>query len=255
MMRTMMPFYAQKLGAASGSGATLLGGLEAAYGVGQMAGAAVLGRLSDVYGRRAVLVLSFAGSTLGYSMAGLATTPGMLLASRVPVGLAKQTVTVSRAVVADCTAAGRERSVGMSRLVAAFGVGYAIGPLLGSWIATVAESDAAPAFATAALFVALIVAVCCLLPETRPAAPDSSGTGADHDDAAPSTLSGGWRVLLSDPGLVRVVLVTTLPEMGFVMHTTTTLASLTVQTLGQDKQWLASVNGESVSCNARRARN
>jgi MFS family permease len=123
MMRTMMPFYAQKLGAASGSGATLLGGLEAAYGVGQMAGAAVLGRLSDVYGRRAVLVLSFAGSTLGYSMAGLATTPGMLLASRVPVGLAKQTVTVSRAVVADCTAAGRERSVGMSRLVAAFGVG------------------------------------------------------------------------------------------------------------------------------------
>lgn len=65
MMRTMMPFYAQKLGAASGSGGTLLGGLESAYGVGQMAGAAVLGRLSDIHGRRAVLMLSFFGSTLG----------------------------------------------------------------------------------------------------------------------------------------------------------------------------------------------
>ena len=67
------------------------------------------------------------------SMAGFAATPGMLLASRVPVGIAKQTVTVARAVVADCTPAGQERSSGMSRLVAAFGVGYALGPLLGSW--------------------------------------------------------------------------------------------------------------------------
>ena len=80
MMRTMMPFYAQRLGAASGSGATLLGGLEAAYGVGQMGGAAVLGRLSDVWGRRVVLTLSFAGSFVGYTMAGLATMPTLLLA-------------------------------------------------------------------------------------------------------------------------------------------------------------------------------
>ena len=67
MMRTMMPFYAQKLAATSGSGGggTLLGGLESAYGVGQMAGAAVLGRLSDIHGRRAVLMISFFGSTLG----------------------------------------------------------------------------------------------------------------------------------------------------------------------------------------------
>ena len=242
MMRTMMPFYAQRLGAASGSGATLLGGLEAAYGVGQMGGAAVLGRLSDVWGRRVVLTLSFAGSFVGYTMAGLATTPTLLLASRIPVGLAKQTVTVSRAVVADCTALGQERSVGMSRLVAAFGVGYAVGPLIGSHLATASGSDAVPAFATAGLFVMLLIAVALVLPETRP---ETGGASSQRD--AGISIMAGWRVLLADPGLLRVVAVTTLPEVGFVMHTTTTLASLTVQELGESKEWLASVNAATAT--------
>ena len=242
MMRTIMPFYAQRLGAASGSGATLLGGLEAAYGVGQMGGAAVLGRLSDVWGRRVVLTLSFAGSFVGYTMAGLATTPTLLLASRIPVGLAKQTVTVSRAVVADCTALGQERSVGMSRLVAAFGVGYAVGPLIGSHLATASGSDAVPAFATAGLFVMLLIAVALVLPETRP---ETGGASSQRD--AGISIVAGWRVLLADPGLLRVVAVTTLPEVGFVMHTTTTLASLTVQELGESKEWLASVNAATAT--------
>ena len=246
MMRTMMPFYAQRLGAASGSGATLLGGLEAAYGMGQMGGAAVLGRLSDVWGRRVVLTLSFAGSCVGYTMAGLATTPTLLLASRIPVGLAKQTVTVSRAVVADCTALGQERSVGMSRLVAAFGVGYALGPLIGSHLATASGSDAVPAFATAGLFVMLMAAVALLLPETRPAQPETGGA-CQQEEAAGISIMAGWRVLLADPGLLRVVAVTTLPEVGFVMHTTTTLASLTVQELGESKEWLASVNAATAT--------
>ena len=243
MMRTMMPFYAQRLGAASGSGATLLGGLEAAYGMGQMGGAAVLGRLSDVWGRRVVLTLSFAGSFVGYTMAGLATTPTLLLASRIPVGLAKQTVTVSRAVVADCTALGQERSVGMSRLVAAFGVGYALGPLIGSHLATASGSDAVPAFATAGLFVVLLIAVAVVLPETRP----ETGGASSQPEAGIDTIMAGWRVLLADPGLLRVVAVTTLPEVGFVMHTTTTLASLTVQELGESKEWLASVNAATAT--------
>ena len=102
MMRTVLPFYAKKLG----GGAVLIGSLEALYGVGQVIGALTLGRLSDKKGRRFVLAISFFGSIIGYTMAGFATTPAMLLASRLPVGLAKQTVTIARAIVADCTAEG-----------------------------------------------------------------------------------------------------------------------------------------------------
>lgn len=50
-----------------------------------------------------MLFISCAGSAVGYGMAGLATTPLVLLLSRIPVGLAKQTVSVSRAILADCT--------------------------------------------------------------------------------------------------------------------------------------------------------
>jgi MFS family permease len=158
MMRTLIPFYAKRLvstaGGASGgsvgvvSTATLLGQLESAYGVGQLCGASVMGWVSDVAGRRTVLLITFLGSALGYTVAGLAGSPAMLLYSRLPVGVAKQTVTVARAVIADCSEAGVARSVWMARLTAACGVGYSIGPVAGSWLAEESGSDVLPAFVT-----------------------------------------------------------------------------------------------------------
>ena len=99
MMRTVMPFYARRISKDS----FLVSALEATYGVGQVIGAVTLGRLSDNprWGRRSVLAVSFLGSLVGYSMAGLAEDKWMLLASRIPVGLSKQTVTIARTVVAD----------------------------------------------------------------------------------------------------------------------------------------------------------
>ena len=97
MMRSALPWYATKLG----GGAVLLGLLETSYGVGQVIGASFLGRLSDTEGRRFVLILSCFGSALGYGIASVAATATVLVASRVPVGLAKQTVTVARAILAD----------------------------------------------------------------------------------------------------------------------------------------------------------
>ena len=52
---------------------------------------------------RVVVFISGLGSAIGYGMSAGATTAAMLIASRIPVGLAKQTVTVSRAILADCT--------------------------------------------------------------------------------------------------------------------------------------------------------
>jgi DHA1 family tetracycline resistance protein-like MFS transporter len=114
MMRTLLPFYAKRM--APGSGATLLGALETAYGVGQIIGATVLGRLSDTRGRKVVLLLSFVGSAIGYGFTAVATTPAMLVFSRLPVGLAKQTVATARAILADCVPR-HELSGMMARLI------------------------------------------------------------------------------------------------------------------------------------------
>ena len=57
MMRNMLPWVVESLG----GGAILLGTLETAYGVGQLVGVSFLGRFSDLYGRRAILLLSALG--------------------------------------------------------------------------------------------------------------------------------------------------------------------------------------------------
>ena len=114
-MRTVLPFYAKSLGAA----ATGVGALEALYGAGQIGGALLLGRMSDKRGRKAVLLASLLGSIIGYSMAGVAVGAGsatLLLLSRLPVGLAKQTVSASRAITSDVTSEA-QRSDAISGLV------------------------------------------------------------------------------------------------------------------------------------------
>eukprot|EP00927_Polykrikos_kofoidii_P052161 TRINITY_DN45949_c0_g1_i1.p1 TRINITY_DN45949_c0_g1~~TRINITY_DN45949_c0_g1_i1.p1 ORF type:complete len:459 (+),score=63.16 TRINITY_DN45949_c0_g1_i1:53-1429(+) len=197
MMRIALPFYAKAMDTASTG--TLIGGLEAAYGVGQVVGALLLPRLSDKWGRRPVLLFSFFGSAIGYALAMVARefrSMPLLVISRIPVGLSKQTVTVSRAVVADCTAATSAmrrtsgvnsdasaggswrssdenaelaRSCWMSRLGTAIGLGYSLGPFLGGQLGE-HVSDGAPAAVATVIFVLLFPVMALLLPETSPAA-------------------------------------------------------------------------------------
>ena len=106
-------------------------------GLGQAAGAVVLGRASDVWGRRAVLLLCFAASAVGYALVGGAAVLGsgaLLYLSRLPVGLAKQCTTVTKAAVSDVTPPAR-RSEALARLYAAGAFGYAVGPWLGGRLA------------------------------------------------------------------------------------------------------------------------
>jgi MFS family permease len=164
MMRTLLPFYSKKI--SPESGATLLGTLETTYGIGQIVGATILGRLSDTRGRKFVLLISFLGSAIGYAMTAAATAPWHLVASRLPVGLAKQTVAAARSILADCVP--RHELTGMSaRLTSFFAVGYAIGPYVGGALGK-HYGDELPAFLAAAIFLALIPLTVFFLPETNP---------------------------------------------------------------------------------------
>ena len=127
-MRTVLPYYLRSLGGAGKH----VGGLETAYGVGQIVGAIACGRLSDSRGRKLVLLLSFAGAAVGYAIAGAGVAYGsllLLLASRLPVGLAKQTVTASRGGGRP-DAARRARSAALAHLFAGCSLD-AVGPYFG----------------------------------------------------------------------------------------------------------------------------
>ena len=221
-MRTVLPYYAKELGTKGAD----IGGLETVYGIGQIVGSLFFGWLSDARGRKTVLLLSFLGAAIGYSFASLAVAIGsvtLLLLSRLPVGLAKQTVTATRAVVSDLTPPDAGRSEALAKLFAGCSIGYAVGPYVGGLLADSASTGGAnwlPALICASVFVALIPIVTILLPETSGAAPVKNG--AVKPAAAKRSKNRGpqrqreWLLLLG----------CTLPEGALVMFSSTALALL-----------------------------
>ena len=99
----LLATYSRSLGA----GPRFTGLLQATYGLSQLIGANVLGGVSDTVGRRTMLRLSSVGGLVGYACLAYSVGPAgslpLLLASRLPIGLLKQSLTVSRALVTDTT--------------------------------------------------------------------------------------------------------------------------------------------------------
>ena len=145
-----------------------LGGTAASYGVlssayagAQLVGGILIGFLGDhVMGRKKTLLLSFTGAGISYLIVGLTNTLPLLFLSRIIVGLTKQTMTVSTALVATYTTQ-KERTQALGRLSSvstlAFSLGQSLGGFMvgwaGAWLPCVfASSLFAMDFALVALF-------------------------------------------------------------------------------------------------------
>lgn len=126
----VLPYYAEALGA----GGLGVGGLLTSYAAAQIVGAPLLGRLSDRFGRRPVLLLALAGSTVSLALTGLATTLPLLLLARGFAGLFAGSISTAQAYAADVTTpADRAKAMGM--IGASIGVGFVFGPALGAFMA------------------------------------------------------------------------------------------------------------------------
>jgi MFS family permease len=75
----LLPFYAESFEASP----TVVGLLLAANAITQLIGAPLIGRLSDRYGRRPLLLVSISGTVLGFVLLGLANSLWMLFLSRI----------------------------------------------------------------------------------------------------------------------------------------------------------------------------
>ncbi len=63
----LLPYYAEKFGATP----AVIGLLTASYAAASLIGAPLMGRLSDRFGRRLILLLSVAGTCSGFPAAGV----------------------------------------------------------------------------------------------------------------------------------------------------------------------------------------
>jgi DHA1 family tetracycline resistance protein-like MFS transporter len=172
----LLPYYAEQYGATP----LIVGLLTASYAAAQLIGAPLLGRLSDRIGRKPVLLVSIAGTLVGFLLLGLADPLGKALASwigispnlgvllvlffsRILDGLTGGNITVAQAYITDVTDASN-RAKGLGLIGAAFGLGFILGPVTGGLLSTFGYG--VPAFAAAGLAAINFLSVAFFLPES-----------------------------------------------------------------------------------------
>jgi DHA1 family tetracycline resistance protein-like MFS transporter len=173
----LLPYYAETFGATP----FLIGMIVASYAAASLIGAPLMGRLSDRYGRRQILLLSIAGTFAGYLLLGFAQPIGSFLAglfaahavnafiigvlffSRMLDGFTGGNITVAQAYITDITDE-TNRSRGLGMIGSAFGLGFIIGPAAGGLLSRWGYNI--PALAAACLALLNLISIFFFLPES-----------------------------------------------------------------------------------------
>jgi DHA1 family tetracycline resistance protein-like MFS transporter len=135
-------------GAGPAQGAHLFGLLIAVFGLMQFLFAPILGRLSDRFGRRPVLLISLFFTVIDYVIMATAPNISWLFVGRVLTGITGASFTAASAYIADISVP-EKRAQNFGLIGAAFGIGFILGPALGGLLG--AHSARAPFWAAAGL--------------------------------------------------------------------------------------------------------
>lgn len=182
MILPLLPFYAEHFGATPAQ----VGALTSVFALGSLLAGPVLGRWSDRYGRRRVLLLSQAGTLTGLLIVAGAPSLSWVFAGRIVAGLTAGNLAVAQATIADVTEPSRRARV-FGLIGAAFGLGFLIGPGISALL--VKFGFVAPLLGAAALSMVSIGCTLRFIPRRTRA--------SDAPAAAPPTR----RALLATPGL------------------------------------------------------
>jgi predicted MFS family arabinose efflux permease len=124
----------------------------------------VMGKLSDRFGRKPLLIISLAGTVVANFLAGTANTALILFLARFLDGITGGNVSIAQAVVSDITQAeNRAKAFGLYGALT-FGFGFTLGPVA-SFFAQKISLGAGFLVSSAIAFVALLVTL-FFLPET-----------------------------------------------------------------------------------------
>jgi DHA1 family tetracycline resistance protein-like MFS transporter len=134
----------------------------------QLIGAPILGRLSDRFGRRPVLIISQIGTFIGFLILGLADMLWLLFLSRIIDGISGANISTAQAVITDSTTE-KTRTQGLGLIGAAFGLGFIIGPIIAFISLYLSNNNYhVTAFVAAAFSLASILLTWFWLEETHP---------------------------------------------------------------------------------------
>ena len=167
----------------------------------------VQGALSDRYGRRPVILLSNLGTGIDFVFMALVNTLPLLFIGRLISGIAAASFSTANAYIADITPPDK-RAAAFGKIGAAFGVGFVIGPALGSFLSTI--DLRAPFWLAAGLALANFLYGYFVLPESLP--PEKRSARFDWKRANPIGAVGLLTKYPQVLGLAVVVFLTNLPR-------------------------------------------
>jgi DHA1 family tetracycline resistance protein-like MFS transporter len=160
----LLPLYA----ASYGANALMVGLLGASYPIMQFVGAPLLGRLSDRYGRKPILIISQLGTLAGFLLMGVAGTLWVLFLARIIDGLSGANISTAQAAITDSTTE-KNRTQALGLIGAAFGIGFTIGPVIAFVALAVSGNNYhVPAFVAAGFSLASILLTAFWFKETLP---------------------------------------------------------------------------------------
>ncbi|WP_319507038.1 MFS transporter [uncultured Methanolobus sp.] len=184
-----------------GGNALIYGIMSSMYPIFQLIGSPLLGRWSDIYGRKKVLFLSQAGTLLSWIIFFIAlfvpvtvlmpvssgilgsfviTVPLVLLfIARGFDGLTGGNVSVSNAYIADITE-DKDRSKNFGKMSVSTNLGFIVGPALAGILSVTIYGEALPVLAAILISLAGTILIALYVPESRRCVPK---------DKVPSELS------------------------------------------------------------------
>jgi predicted MFS family arabinose efflux permease len=170
--------------------------LFSTYAAAQFFSTPVIGKLSDRFGRRPLLILSLAGTMVANFLAGTASSAAMLFFARFLDGITGGNVSVAQAVVSDVVKPDlRAKAFGIFGALT-FGLGFVLGPAISLGAQRISLGTGflvSSAIAAVALVITLVA-----LPETH--APD------------PKAIRN-----IFDPGLSTLITGLAIPRIGILL--------------------------------------
>lgn len=157
----VMPYFVQS----SGASAITITGLFAVYSFCSFFSAPLLGSLSDKFGRRPALIISLFSTTIGWFVFGSAKSIFWLFVGRIIDGMAAGNFTIAQSYITDISKDHKDRTHNMGMIGAIVGIGFIVGPAIGSLLSHV--SMAFPFYFVGVLAALNTIAAYLFLPETN----------------------------------------------------------------------------------------
>jgi MFS family permease len=209
----LLPFYAEAYGASPQT----VGLLTTVFALCQLVSGPLLGALSDRTGRKPLLLVSQAGTLVGFIMLAMATSLPMVFLSRVIDGVTAGNLSLAQAYVSDVTRP-EDRSKSFALIGIAFGIGFFVGPATSAMLGK--HSIQAPIYVACALSALSILATTFLLP-ANPPRPEGEAEGPPSPGGKRLGLLqwGGYVTYMKRPVLGGLLLQFFLFQFGFSTFT------------------------------------